>query len=300
MQSFAYTAPHTLDEALAVLQTHHRKGERAQVLAGGTDLLVQMRSVDRTPRTIVDIKKLKETNRLDVGAKETYIGAAIPAGILTANAALTARYPGLIESIDLIGSAQIQGRASLGGNLCNASPAGDTIPALIANAAVCVIAGPNGQRELAVERFVVGVGKNALAPGEFLLGLKLPVPAARTSDAYLRFIPRTEMDIAVVGAGVSVTLDASGTCTVARVAIGAVAPTVLLVPKAASALIGSKLDTAALDAAARACSEAASPITDKRGTIEYRRKVVGVLAKRAAVIAANRAKAASDGKESRS
>jgi carbon-monoxide dehydrogenase medium subunit len=247
-----------------------------------------MRGVDRAPRTIVDIKKLPETNRLEVGAKETFIGAAIPGAVLSSRKDLIARYPGLVEAMDLIGSAQIQGRASLGGNLCNASPAGDTIPALIANAAVCVIAGPSGRRELPAEKFVVGVQKNALAPGEILLGLKLPTPAPRTSDAYLRFIPRTEMDIAVVGAGVSVTLDASGTCSAARVSIGAVAPTVLLVPQAAAAIVGKKIDATSLSALAKACSDASSPITDKRGTIEYRKKVVGVLARRATEIAAKR------------
>src|SRR5262245_36344413 len=289
MQSFAYAAPETVEQALAVLAEHQGTGRRAQVIAGGTDLMVQMRSIDSSPRTIVDIKKLAETNRLDVGAKEIYVGAAIPGAVLTASKPLVAALPGLVEAVDLIGSSQIQGRASLGGNLCNASPAGDTIPALIANAAVCVIAGPSGRRELPVEKFVVGVQKNALEGGEILLGLKLPTPAPRTSDAYLRFIPRTEMDIAVVSAGVSVTLDTNGTVTAARVSIGAVAPTVLLVPQAAAAIVGKKLDATSLAALAKACSDVASPITDKRGTIAYRKKVVGVLAKRATEIAAKRA-----------
>ena len=292
MQSFAYAAPETVKQALDVLAEHQRAGRRAQVMAGGTDLLVQLRTLDGSPRTIVDIKKLAETNRLDVGANEIYIGAAIPGAKLTASKPLTACLPGLVEAIDLIGSTQIQGRASLGGNLCNASPAGDTISALVANAGVCVIATPGAQRELPVEQFVVGVGKNALKPGELLLGIKFKRPAARTGDAYLRFIPRTEMDIAVAGAGVSVSLDAKGVCTAARVAIGAVAPTVILVPAAANALVGSTLDDKALDAAGAACSAAASPISDKRGTADYRRKVVAVLCKRATKIAAERAKEA--------
>ncbi len=290
MQSFAYAAPETVQQALDVLAEHQGAGRRAQVMAGGTDLMVQMRLIDGSPRTIVDIKKLAETNRLDIGAKEIYIGAAIPGAVLTSSKPLVACFPGLVESIDLIGSSQIQGRASLGGNLCNASPAGDTISALVANAGICIIASKGGQREMPVESFVVGVGKNALKPGEFLLGIKFQRPAKNTSDAYLRFIPRTEMDIAVAGAGVSVTLDASGTCTAARVAIGAVAPTVISVPAAADALIGSKLDAAALDKAGKACSAAASPISDKRGTADYRRTVVGVLCRRAAAIAAGRAK----------
>jgi CO/xanthine dehydrogenase FAD-binding subunit len=290
MQSFAYAAPQTVAQALAILAEHNRAGRRAQVLAGGTDLLVQLRGADRTPRTIVDIKKIAEANRLDIAAQAVYIGAALPGVVLTASQQLKACLPGLVEAIDLIGSSQIQGRATLGGNLCNASPAGDTIAALIANAGTCVIATEGGTREQPVESFVVGVGKNALRPGEFLLGVKFQRPPPGTADAYLRFIPRTEMDIAVAGAGVSVTLDAAGVCKAARVAISAVAPTVVAVPAAAEALIGSKLDDAALQRAGVACSAAASPITDKRGTADYRRKVVAVLCRRAAQIARDRAK----------
>lgn len=203
---------------------------------------------------------------------------------------IKAVYPGLVEAAYLIGSTQIQGRASVGGNLCNSSPAADTTPALIAVGARCVIEGPNGEREVAVEDFVTGVGENCLEKGELLKQLKVPQPAPGSADAYLRFIPRTEMDIAVAGAGVSVTLDKDGTCTAARVAIGAVAPTPLLVPEAAEALIGTKVDEDALQRAADAASAASNPITDRRGTVEYRRHVVGVLTKRAAKIAAQRAK----------
>jgi len=289
MEAFAYIAPSSVDEAVAMLAKHARKGHRAQVLAGGTDLLVQLRGADREPRTLVDIKNLAETNRLHLGKNEIFIGAAIPSAELNENTKLVESLPGLLEAADLIGSTQVQGRATLGGNLCNASPAGDTIPAMIALGASCVIAGGKGQREMPVEEFVVGVGRNALKAGEFLVGLKIPNPKSRSADAYLRFIPRTEMDIAVAGCGVSVTLDAEGQCKGARVAIGAVAPTAILVPAAAKALIGTPLDDAALTAAAAACSEAASPITDKRGTIDYRRKVVGVLCRRATAIARDRA-----------
>lgn len=289
MGAYAYAAPSSVAEAVALLEEHASQGSRAQVLAGGTDLLVQIRSLDRSPRTIVDVKKIADVNRLDLGASETFIGAAIASAVLNENAELKARFPGLIEAADLIGSTQIQGRATIGGNLCNASPAGDSIPAMIACGAVCVIAGSKGNRDLPVEDFVTGVGSNALEPGELLIGLKLPNPEPGSSSAYLRFIPRTEMDIAVAGCGVAVTLDDSGTCTSARVAIGAVAPTALLVPAAGDALMGSKLDDAALEAAGRACSEAASPISDKRGTADYRRKVVGVLCRRAAAIARDRA-----------
>jgi carbon-monoxide dehydrogenase medium subunit len=290
MQSFAYAAPETVEQAIAVLQEHSQAGKPVQILAGGTDLLVQIRVVDSSARTIVDVKKLPETNRLEIGTSEIYVGAAIPAAALTANAELKARLPGLVEAIDLIGSTQIQGRASLGGNLCNASPAGDTIPALLVNRGRCQIAGPDGTRELPVEEFVTGVGTNALGEGELLLGISFPAPATGTADAYLRFIPRSEMDIAVAGAGISVTLDENGTCTAARVAIGAVAPTALLVTAAADALMGTPLDDEALAAAGAACTAASSPISDKRGTADYRRKVVAVLCKRAAAIAAERAR----------
>ncbi|XOV81616.1 MAG: FAD binding domain-containing protein [bacterium] len=289
MGAYAYVAPATVDALIAVLDEHVKSGERAQVISGGTDLLVQMRSVDRTPRTIVDIKKLTETNRCEIGDREIYIGAAVSSARMNENEELHKLLPGLLEAADLIGSTQIQGRATIAGNLCNASPAGDSIPAMIAVGAVCDIAGSAGQRSVPVEEFVVGVGKNALAPGEVLLGLRIPRPGPHQSSAYLRFTPRTEMDIAVAGCGVAVTLDEKGVCTAARVAIGAVAPTARLVPEAAQALIGSTLDDAAMDAAGKACTAAASPISDKRGTIEYRKKVVAVLARRAVAIARQRA-----------
>jgi CO/xanthine dehydrogenase FAD-binding subunit len=289
MGAFAYVAPRSVAEAVSALAGEGSGPGRAQVLAGGTDLLVQMRTLDREARTIVDIKGLAETNRLEFGTTDTFIGAAIPSAVLNENADLKALFPGILEAADLIGSTQIQGRATLGGNLCNASPAGDSIPAMIANAAVCVIAGPEGERELPVEDFVTGVGRNALRPAELLLGLRVPNPGPGTGDAYLRFIPRSEMDIAVAGCGIRLTLDGSGVCTSARVAIGAVAPTALLVPAAAEALIGTKVDESALAAAGAACSEASSPITDKRGTADYRRKIVGVLCRRAGTIARDRA-----------
>ena len=289
MGEFAYVAPLSVADALSVLQECAASGVRAQPLAGGTDLIVQLRGPDKAPRTIVDVKKLDETNRLDIGADEIYIGAAIPSAVLNENEELKSLFPGLIEAADLIGSTQIQGRASLGGNLCNASPAADTTPAMIVNRGFCVIASPEGGREMPVEDFCTGVGTNALAADEFLLGMKFPRPAPGSGDAYLRFIPRTEMDIAVAGAGVSVTVDDAGVCTAARVSVGAVAPTPLKVERAADALLGTKLDDAALAAAGEACTAASSPISDKRGTAEYRRKVVAVLCRRAGANARARA-----------
>lgn len=291
MAEYAYAAPLSIADAVGILEEYASNGGRAQILAGGTDLIVQMRGPDKAPRTIVDIKHLDETNRLALDGDEIYIGAAISSAVLDENEELKQLFPGLLEAAYLIGSTQIQGRATLGGNLCNASPAADTIPAMIAIRGICVIVGPRGTRELPVTEFCTGVGVNALEAGEFLLGLKFPRPAPNTGDAYLRFIPRSEMDIAVAGVGVSVTLDAQGICTAACVGIGAVAPTPLIVPAAAEALLGTPVDEAALAAAGAACTAAASPISDKRGTVAYRRHVVAVLCRRAGAIARDRAKA---------
>ena len=288
MESYGYVAPSSIAEVLAVLNESTSAGQMTQVLAGGSDVLVQMRMPNHQPRIIVDIKKLAETNRLEVSAEGIYIGAAVSSAVMNEHQGLRKAMPGLMEAGDLIGSTQVQGRATICGNLCNASPAGDSIPALIAAGGLCDIATASGTREMPVEDFVVGVGKNALQEGEFLLGVKFAMPKVSTKDAYLRFTPRTEMDIAVAGVGVRVSVE-NGICTDARVSIGAVAPTALLVTSAADALIGSSLDEAALAAAGQACKDSASPISDKRGTAEYRQKVVAVLCKRAIAIAHKRA-----------
>ena len=260
----------------------------AFLLAGGTDLLVKLKMGMVEPDLVVDIKHIAKANEIQTTAKGFSVGAAVPGARLTEHTALKKAWPGVVEAANLIGSDQIQGRCTLAGNLCNASPAADSIPALIANGARCRILGSDGERMLAVEDFVVGPNQNALAPGELLVELILPRPAAGTSDAYLRLTPRTEMDIAVAGAGVSITVDESGICTAARVAIGAVAPTALLVEAAAEAMVGSQLDQAAIDAAVVSVRTAATPISDKRGTAEYRTHVVGVLVARAIAKAQHR------------
>ena len=287
MQEFQFEAPRSVGEAVDLLAGS--SGVATSILAGGTDLLVQMKTGLREPGLIVDVKRIPELISLSIGADEICIGASVPAQQITENRELADLLPGLVEATDLIGSTQIQGRASLGGNLCNSSPAADTVPALITVGAEAVVVGGAGERRVPVSEFTTGPGQNVLQPGEFLVELRIPRPPARTADAYLRFIPRSEMDIAVVGAGVCLTLDESGTCTGARVALGAVGPTVFSVPAAADALIGTTVDAAALEAAGAAASAAASPIDDKRGTIEYRKKVSGVLTRRAAAIAAARA-----------
>jgi carbon-monoxide dehydrogenase medium subunit len=261
----------------------------AFILAGGTDLLVRMRTGFIEPDLVVDIKKIPSTRAIQSVAGGFKIGAAVTGAELAEHAKLKKAWPGVVEAANLIGSKQVQGRCTMTGNLCNASPAADSVPALVAAAAKAVIVGPKGKRTVPVEQVPVAPGRTSLKKGEIVESILLPKRPPRSGDAYLRFIPRTEMDIAVVGVGVSVTLDAKGVCKEARVSLGAVAPTVLLVPEAAKALIGTKMDTKALDALAAACSAACRPIDDKRGTREYRIKVAGVLARRAAQIARKRA-----------
>src|SRR3954451_14249469 len=286
MTHIRYLAPRTLDEAISAFAS---AGSAARILAGGTDLLVQMRSGAVKAGLIVDIKRIAEMTAIEETAGGGFrIGAAVPGAVLAEHAHFGKVWPGVLEAINLIGSTQVQGRASAGGNLCNGSPAGDSVPALVAAGATVMLQGPNGAREMPVEKVPAGPGRTTLLPGEIVVSFMLPPRPRGSGDAYLRMIPRTEMDIAVVGVGVSLTIK-DGTVTDARVGLGAVAPTVLLVEDAAKALIGSKLDDAALAKAAAACSAACRPIDDKRGTIAYRTKVAGVLLKRTAAIAAKRA-----------
>lgn len=280
MQGFAYEAPSSLEALRARLAAAQGAGELTQVLAGGTDLLVQMKQGQRTPGLILDIKRVGETQALEADSETLTIGASVPAAKAKAFPLVAEAFPGLAHAIDLIGSSQIQGRASLGGNLCNASPAGDTIPALIANGFEAQILTADGLRSLPVEAFVTGVGKNALASGEVLLALKAPVPGPRSGDAYQRFTPRTEMDIAVVGVGARLTLDDAGVIASARIALGAVAPQAFLAEAAGAALVGTRGEPEALEAAAVAAMEAAKPISDKRGSADFRRRICGVLVKR--------------------
>ncbi len=287
MTSLRYEAPETVEAATRLLA--EADGE-AKVLAGGTDLLVQLRTDMVQPDLIVDLKRIPALMSVEANGEDIRVGAAVSGAVLGKNAAVKAAWPGVVEALELIGSTQIQGRASLGGNLCNGSPAADAVPALIAAGAVCEVAGPGGNRSVPVEDVVVGPGKLSLAKGEIVVSFLIPKPPPRSGDAYLRFIPRTEMDIAVVGAGVSLTLDEAGVCSHARFGLGAVAPTPLLVEEGARALIGTTVDDDALTNLAVAASAACNPIDDKRGTIEYRVKVAGVLAKRAALIALERAR----------
>lgn len=289
MNAFDYSAPRTLAETASLLAG---SGGKARLLAGGTDLLVQLREGRRQADLVIDVKHVPELSALQFDAKAgLLLGAAVPCYRVCEHPEIARRYPGLVDAVSVVGGVQIQSRASVGGNLCNASPAADTIPALIAHRGVCQIVGPSGaSRELPVEAFCLAPGRNALQPGELLVSVRLPVPDAHSAGAYLRFIPRNEMDIAVVGVGVQVTLDATGRCTAARIALGAVAPTPLLAGEAGDALVGTSLSDADLAKAATLARAAARPITDMRGDAEFRRHLVGVLTRRAARIALARAR----------
>lgn len=261
----------------------------ARILAGGTDLLVQMKSGMVEPGMIVDIKHIDGMGDITPEDGGLRIGAGVPGQKLGEHAGAVAMWPGVVEACELIGSTQVQGRCTMVGNLCNGSPAGDSVPAMIAAGAVARIVGPDGTRDCPVEDIPVSPGKISLKKGEFITSIFLPARPKRASDAYLRFIPRTEMDIAVASAAVNIELAEDGTIKAARVALGAVGPKVALVPDAAAALIGSKLEDPVIAAMVKACEAACNPIDDKRGTIEFRTTVAGVLAKRAAKIAMQRA-----------
>ena len=283
-----YKSPNSIEEATALLAAANGN---ARILAGGTDLLVQIRGGFADPELIIDVKNIPELRAITSGSDGIQIGAAVSGAELGEHPIVSKVWPGVVEATELIGSTQIQGRASLGGNLCNASPAADTVPALVAAGATCRVAGTKGERTVPVEEITTGPGSTSLGNDEFVVDFSFPARPEHSGDAYLRFIPRTEMDIAVVGAGVSLTLAEDGSCKTARVSLGAVAPTVVVLEEGANALIGTKLDEDALgklDIAARA---ACNPIDDKRGTVEFRTDVAGVLAKRAALIAKERAEA---------
>jgi carbon-monoxide dehydrogenase medium subunit len=280
-----YEAPTTTREAAALLEKE--KGE-AYFLAGGTDVLVRMKLGLAEPDLVVDLKHIPAMQTITKTPSGIRIGATVSGAELGENKALTKAWPGVVEATNLIGSDQIQGRATMVGNLCNASPAADSVPAMIAANAKAVVVSKNKRRTVPVENIVTGPGETSLAKGEVIEAITLPKRPAKSGDAYLRFIPRTEMDIAVVSAGVNLTLE-RGVVKTARVVLGAVGPTALLVRDAAKAIIGTKLDDAAMEKLAAACSAACRPIDDKRGTIEYRTKVAGVLGRRAAKIAYQRA-----------
>lgn len=280
MQAKEYVAAQTVEEAVAALGRNG--GTTARALAGGTDLIVMVRENRRNVDVMVDVKTIPELTEVRLDASGLTLGAAAPCWKIYEDPAVAKAYPALIDSASLIGGTAIQGRASLGGNLCNSSPAADSIPTLIALSGVCTIAGPNGRRTVPVEEFCTGPGQNVLAPGELLVSIHFPAPTANSGARFLRFIPRNEMDIAVVNAAVWVQLDAGKSrIERARVAIGAVAPTPLLVREAAAAIAGQGVDPESLKKVEEPVRAAARPISDMRGTIAQRKHLVGVIARRA-------------------
>ena len=286
MTELRYEAPESIEAAVALLGDN---AKTAKIFAGGTDLLVQMREQIIDPTLLIDIKKIPETQGITITSDSIRIGASVCGAELGESIELNRTWPGVVEAAGLIGSEQIQGRATLAGNICNASPAADSVPALIAANARTEVAGPNGMNNLPVQDIAVGPGKISLGTGEFIAAIILPKPPPRSGDAYLRFIPRTEMDIAVVGVGVSLSLNDQGYCTSARVVLGAVAPTARIAETASNVLVGDKISKTLLDEAASAARKVCSPIDDKRGTGEFRTKVAGVLTRRAIKIAWKRA-----------
>ena len=286
MQEISYEVPTTVAQAVTMLKRH---GDKARPFVGGTDLMIQMRAGVRRPEYVVDLKHIKELRQIKFDARKgVRLGAAVPCIEVYESEVMRKHYPGLTEAAHLIGSLQIQNRASVGGNLCNGSPAADTTPALIALGAKAVISGGRS-REVAVEDFVTSPGRTVLKPGEILVEFLIPAPKPHSSDAYLRFIPRNEMDIAVVGVGTSLTLEGD-VVKAARIGLGAVGPTPIFAKKAGDSLIGKTLDNAAIEAAAQLAIEAATPIDDMRGTAEFRKHVTGVLTRRTIQIAAERAR----------
>ena len=288
MHPFAYVAPSTVSEAVAELNKH---GDRARPLAGGTDLLVKARANVWELDAVVDIKNIPELMTLTINGDGLSIGAGVPCYQVYDNSEVADQYPGIVDGTSIIGGIQIQSRAGLGGNLCNAAPSGDGIPALIAHSAVAKIASVNGTREVAVEDFCTGPSRTALKAGELLVSIEVPKPAPNSGAAYTRFIPRNEMDIAVAGVGVFVQLDASGqNFESARIALASVGPTPILASAAGDSLAGKPVNDETIAAAASLAKDAATPITDMRGTIEQRRQLVEVLTGRMIKQAVERAR----------
>lgn len=290
MHSFSYAAPTSLGEALTLLAGAQGN---ARVLAGGTDLIVNMRVGRRKPGLVVDGKRIPELNELSLNANGLTLGAAVSCRRAYEHAEVAKRYPALVDSMSLIGSVHIQGRATVGGNLCNAAPSGDAIPTLIALGAVGRVLGPNGTREVPVEEFCMAPGKTCLADDELLVSVFIPAPTANSGAHYLRFIPRNEMDIAIAGAGVSVVLDAAKQSFVsARIALASVGPTPIFAREAGALLAGKPINEDSIQLAAESAQAVAKPITDMRGTIEQRKHLVKVLTARALRGAIERAKGA--------
>ena len=279
MKSFEYFVPHTLQEGLALLDN---KGQKAKILAGGTDLIAQMRAERVQPTTIIDIKKIPELNRLEWSADKTlHIGAAVPISKVVAFPHFTERFNILNQGCSVIGSTRIRNRATIGGNICNAAPSADSIPPLLCLKARAVIAHDAGTRVIPLEHFFRGPGETTLAHNELLVEIEIPASPTHSAGLYLRHTPREEMDIAVVGVAVFLVLaHGSQVCQQARIAVGAVAPTPIRVPQAEVLLTGKNISKEDIEKTAEKVAEAASPISDIRSSAGYRKELLKVLTRR--------------------
>jgi carbon-monoxide dehydrogenase medium subunit len=277
LQGFAYERPETIAEAVALL-----RGDDARALAGGTDLIAQMREGRRRVACVVDVKRIGELTAIaPLPAGGVAIGAAASAAAVARSSAIAMHYPAVAQSARLIGGVQVQNRASLGGNIANAAPSADAVPALICHAGVARIAGPEGTRQLPLERLFVGPGKTTIGHGELLVSIVLSSPVPRSAAKYLRFTPRREMDIAIAGVGALIRLDQQGTVVEARVALASVGPIPMRAPSAESRLVGERPTRRILEEAGRCAAGDARPISDTRGSAGYRRSLVAVLTARA-------------------
>ena len=289
MKWIDYTSPNSIEEAVSLLSSENTV---SRAMAGGTDLIVQLRVAPErigNPDLVVDVKNIPELNEINLNPKGLTLGSAVPMYKIYNDTSITNLYPSLEDSTSLVGGIQIQGRASVGGNLCNSAPSGDTIPALIALDASCKIDGPNGSRDVKAEDFCIAPGKTILENGEILISIHIPTPNKQSGSSYLRFIPRNEMDIAVVGVGASISLDGDIVKSV-KIALASVGPTPILVTDA-NKIIGKSIeDEETLKTAGEASKNAATPITDMRGTIEFRKHLCDVLTRRTLKIAKERAR----------
>ena len=285
MHPYNYYAPENINDALGLLE---KFGSKARCLAGGTDILVQTRGGRFELDAIIDVKNIPELTKVEWTKDHLLVGSAVPCYVLYEDEKVTSQFPGIIDAASLIGGIQIQSRASLGGNLCNASPSADGICPLIVHNTICVIAGPKGSREISVDQFCVSPGKNLLDEGEFLVSLKIPLPNSGFGAAYERFIPRNEMDIAVAAVGSSVVVD-GGKITNSKIALAAVGPTPIYAEKASEFLLGKDVSEDNLDQASQIAQDSCSPITDMRGDVEFRKHLIGVLTRRTLDLALERA-----------
>jgi len=277
MREFDYHSPASLEAALSLLD----RCQGAKVLAGGTDLIVQMKEGRIRPQVLIDVKGVAELNRLAfVEDGALFIGAAVPLNRIISYPRVRTVFPALFEACSIVGSMQLRNRATMGGNICNGAPSADTAPPLLTLSARAIVAGPGGSRPVPMAEFFIGPGRTVVGEKEILVGIEVPPPQFPCGGSYLRHIPRQEMDIAVAGVASFLLFDREDVCKEARIALGAVAPTPMRSGRAESILSKRPLTEELIEEAAGEASEEASPISDVRASAAYRREIVKVLTKR--------------------